>query len=351
MKKLEKMLLVVGVLILGLILMSSSADAKKKRKTIDLSKYFTIKVDYEGEPDIVITKYKKNSKFKYKGKRVRKKDFIRSDGNFDVSYSKVLIDQDWQYFNQKGKRVSYDKLKLNPGKYTCKITLKTKDKKRYLVKKKFTIEECVASSHVSFRVAYYSDHWLEPEFFKTDYFKIQYPYYLNFNSRITVKCNYTPSELKIIDFDEYNSAISYCKKYQAYFKKQNIESNEDLRNFIYNKTKDLGEISFSKAFDMKKNHIPEIEMSVKKQNPELYNEINNRFEDEMFWRLVKPYITIETISTKTGKPLTRGGSILKTQFVYETPGSSGNCTKSWSVKMDKNDKYILFLPWHNKIYV
>lgn len=132
MKKIKKLSIILGVLLLGVIVMSSNADAKKKKtKYIDLSKYVTVKVEYGGSwgPDgyiAKITKYKKNSKFKYNGKKVSSKNFMKMLKT-DYIFNKCA-EVSHKYYTISGKYIDIQ-LPAKTGKYIYRVTFNCKGKK------------------------------------------------------------------------------------------------------------------------------------------------------------------------------------------------------------------------------
>lgn len=361
MKKIKKLSIILGVLLLGVIVMSSNADAKKKKtKYIDLSKYVTFKVTYnDGFPNPHMTNYKKNSKFKYKGKKVTKKQFFdETNSKRDINCFQEAISNN---IYRNGKKVKSDN---KVGNYTWVYKFNTNDNKRYIIKKKYTIKESQIGVVHTDDVLYYSDCWLQKKLFKTDRLYIQYPYMFSCNANINIKCDYTPNNIKIINYEDYNQEYTDYKIYTTFFRKNNINSNEDLRNFVYNQTKDLGQICINKNILLKATKEALVEMDFKKLNPEMYNKINSRFEDGMFWRLVKPYITMNNKSVTTGKAITRG--IIKkynyehTHYQFATNDTRGkaysnnkedkcnkDCMKMWPTIIDMADPLNLYTKYYS----
>lgn len=348
MKKIKKLSIILGVLLLGVIVMSSNADAKKKKtKYIDLSKYVTFKVTYnKGFPSPDITNYKKNSKFKYKGKKVTKKQFLFR--NIDIRENKIIKNVNKAYY-KNGKKIDCDDVITDAGNYIWKVKIKTKDNKNYIIKKKFTIKEACYNG-IGITEFYYSDHWIISKYFKTDYLLIKDSRRMNFNSDKSIKCDYTFDKAKIVDFNDYNNGMdNYFRKYRDYFKKNNINSNADLQNFILNKTKDLGQICIQKDILVKRTNFSLTEMDFKKLNSEMYNEINSRFEDGMFWRLVKPRITISVKSNETGEPLKYcDKAVVSYHFIGTHPYSNHKeCTKMWPNIIDMADPFGIYAKYYS----
>ena len=331
MKKIKKLSIILGVLLLGVIVMSSNADAKKKKtKYIDLSKYVTVKVQYgsHSAPHTYIaeiTKYKKNSKFKYNGKKVSSKNFmkmLKTDYIFNE-----CAEVRYKYYTVSGKYID-TQAPAKTGNYIYRVTFNCKGKK-YIINKKIKIKEyCYYgstrdSNRFPIKVIYYKDEFSDDEF-NTNDLRIVLPYCLNYNSKVNFKCDYTCS-LDKINYDD-------CKyEYKNIFERNNIKSNQDLYDFIYNNTKDLGELSINRTFTLKRTRSASIKVNMKEQNPNLYNEINKRFPKNMFWRIVKPCITVDVKSIKTGKRFDYGSA----SFVFTTEETKYCHPISVSKKYDK----------------
>ena len=310
MKKIKKLSIILGVLLLGVIVMSSNADAKKKKtKYIDLSKYVTVKVEY-GEP--YIAKYKKNNKLKYNSKKITQKQLTYKSSSVSEFNKFVKPGSVINYTTYKSKKVNKN-VKENsvtrshePGKYIWEIVFKAKSGKnkpykKYKIKKAYTVKEGFISYECAgprdIEVAYQTEHYYEPECFESDNMRVGYYNPLNVDARIDFKCDYTPNNIKIVDYNKY------VENYGSYFKDNNINSNDDLRTFIYNKVKNMGEISYNKSFTLKNRHMADICVNIKEKDPNLYNKVNNAFGSNMFWKLVKPRITIKIFSKYSGKEL------------------------------------------------
>ena len=306
MKKIKKLSVILGVLLLGVIIMSSNVDAKKKKtKYIDLSKYVTVKVKY-GEP--YIAKYKKNNKLKYNGKKITQKQLTYKSSSVSEFNKFVKSGSVINYKTYKSKKVNKN-VKENsvtrshePGKYIWEIVFKAKSGKnkpykKYRIKKAYTVKEGGIYYTGNNRVVYQTEHYYEPECFESDNMRVGYYTELNVDARIDFKCDYTPNDIKIVDYNKY------VENYGSYFKDNNINSNDDLRTFIYNKVKNIGEISYNKSFTLKNRHMADICVNIKEKDPNLYNKVNNVFGSDMFWKLVKPRITIKIFSKHSGKEL------------------------------------------------
>ena len=140
MKKIKKLSIVLGALFLGVIIMSSNADAKKKKtKYIDLSKYVTVKVEYDDECcyNAEITKYKKNSKFKYNSKKVSSKTFMKM---LKTNYIRnECIERKSGYYTTSGKYID-NSAPCKTGNFIYRVTFNCKGKK-YIINKKIKIKE------------------------------------------------------------------------------------------------------------------------------------------------------------------------------------------------------------------